>query len=154
IDGGVTNLHSWNNFQTGNHDDLGDWAQGPTPDAFDDRSGPGVLNSFTAVDKLNMNVIGWQLAPTSVVASGQTLTVSSGVTLSNVVVESGGTAVVASGGTAYGTVVSRGGQQIVSSGGHASVTVVDGGTELILAGGTAIGGFVLTGTEIVSGSAT
>ncbi len=154
IDGGVTNLHSWNNFVTGNHDDLGDWAQGATHDAFDDRSGPGVLNSMSLVDRINMDVIGWDVSATSSISSGQTFTVSSGVTISNFHVESGGTLIVVAGGTAYGTVVSSGAAQLVSSGGHASVTVLSGGTETILPGGAAISDFLLVGNEIVSGTAT
>src|SRR5882757_7425052 len=54
IDGGATNLHAWNNFATGNHDDLGDWAVNGSHDAFDDRTGPGVINSLTVVDRINM----------------------------------------------------------------------------------------------------
>ena len=154
IDGGVTNLRSWNNFATGNHDDLGDWAQDATHDAFDDRSGPGVLNSISLVDRINMDVIGWDVSATSSISSGQTFTVSSGVTISNFHVESGGTLIVVAGGTAYGTVVSSGAAQLVSSGGHASVTVLSGGTETILPGGAAISDFLLVGNEIVSGTAT
>ncbi len=50
-----------------------------------------MLNSLTTVDEINMAVIGWQVSASSIVSSGQTVTVSSGVTVSNVEVESGGT---------------------------------------------------------------
>ena len=43
IDGGVTDLNNWNNFQTGNGGDLGDWAPSAGNDAYDDNSNPGIV---------------------------------------------------------------------------------------------------------------
>ncbi len=154
IDGGATDLRNWNNFVTGNHDDLGDWAASGGLDAFNDQSGPGVLLPLSPVDKLNMNIVGYQLSASRIVSSGQIFSVSSGVTVSNVEVQNGGTLIVASGGTAYGTVVLTGGTEVISSGGHGSVTVLSNGMEIVRAGGMATGDFLLAGSAIVSGTAT
>jgi hypothetical protein len=59
IDGGATNLDSWNNFQTGNSGDLGDWAPSAGNDAFNDNSNPGVINALTSTDITLMNALGW-----------------------------------------------------------------------------------------------
>ena len=63
IDNGMTDLDNWNNFQTGNAGDLGDWAPSAGNDAFDDVAYPGVVNAFTATDLTLMNAIGWTSAP-------------------------------------------------------------------------------------------
>jgi hypothetical protein len=63
IDNGVTDLDNWNNFQTGNTGDLGDWAPSAGNDAFDDNGNPGVVNAVTATDLTLMNAIGWTSAP-------------------------------------------------------------------------------------------
>jgi len=60
IDGGVTDLNNWNNFQTGNGGDLGDWAPSAGNDAYDDNSNPGIVNSVTPTDLTLMAAIGWQ----------------------------------------------------------------------------------------------
>jgi hypothetical protein len=62
IDGGVTDLDNWNNFQTGNAGDLGDWAPNAGNDAFDDNIGPGVTDAVTGTDLALMNAIGWTSA--------------------------------------------------------------------------------------------
>ena len=80
IDGGVTNLNNWNNFQTGNHGDLGDWAPTAGNDAFNDNSNSGVVNSLTSVDVTLMNVIGWATSANSSISNGQTSTISAGAT--------------------------------------------------------------------------
>src|SRR5450631_578604 len=59
IDGGATNLDNWNNFQTGNSGDLGDWAPSAGNDAFNDNSSPGVINALTSTDTTLMNALGW-----------------------------------------------------------------------------------------------
>jgi hypothetical protein len=63
IDNGVTALDNWNNFQTGNGGDLGDWAPSAGNDAFDDNAYPGVVNALTATDVTLMNALGWTSAP-------------------------------------------------------------------------------------------
>ena len=60
IDSGATNLDNWNNFQTGDSGDLGDWAPSAGNDSFDDESNPGVINSLSSADFALMNAIGWQ----------------------------------------------------------------------------------------------
>ncbi|HTZ36916.1 MAG TPA: NF038122 family metalloprotease [Stellaceae bacterium] len=61
IDGGKTDLGTWNN-QTSNGD-LGDWyPAGPAPggdDAFNDYSYPGVVNELSSSDLTVMQAIGW-----------------------------------------------------------------------------------------------
>jgi hypothetical protein len=63
IDSGATNLDNWNNFQTGNTGDLGDWAPSAGNDAFDDVENPGVFDTFTAIDLTLMNALGWASSP-------------------------------------------------------------------------------------------
>jgi autotransporter passenger strand-loop-strand repeat protein len=151
IDGGQTNLNFWNNHVSGTPGDLGDWAPSAGNDSFLDISDPGVINPLTPVDRLNMNVIGWNLALTSVVSSGETLTVSSGVTTSDVDVQSGGIVLVEDGGIAYGTILSAGASQTVSGGGEASATVLSGGDETVLSGGvvTHTAKLVMLGSYVV-----
>ena len=61
INNGATNLGTWNNV-TGNGD-LGDWyPSGPAPngdDAFNDFSGPGVINEISPDDVTLMDALGW-----------------------------------------------------------------------------------------------
>jgi hypothetical protein len=59
VNGGATDLNNWNNFQTGNSGDLGDWAPSAGNDAFDDNSNSGVINSLSSADFTLMNAIGW-----------------------------------------------------------------------------------------------
>ena len=59
IDAGATNLDNWNNFQTGNGGDLGDWAPSAGNDAYNDNSNPGVINAVTSTDITLMNALGW-----------------------------------------------------------------------------------------------
>jgi hypothetical protein len=60
IDGGTTNLGTWNNVaQNG---DLGDWTSGPAPgghDAFNASGSPGVINTLSLNDITLMNVLGY-----------------------------------------------------------------------------------------------
>jgi hypothetical protein len=63
IDNGATNLDNWNNFQTGNMGDLGDWAPSAGNDAFDDVENPGVLDTLSATDLTLMNALGWTSSP-------------------------------------------------------------------------------------------
>jgi hypothetical protein len=75
VNGGQSNLDSWNNFQTGNSGDLGDWAPSAGNDAVDDNSNPGVINAFTATDITLMNALGWtsQSTTSQAPATGQAL---------------------------------------------------------------------------------
>jgi len=69
INGGITNLESWNNFQTGNDGDLADWAPSAGYDAFDDNSYPGVINQFSATDLTLMEALGWTTSTNGIVVS-------------------------------------------------------------------------------------
>jgi hypothetical protein len=71
IDGGQTNLASWNNIQI-TSGDLGDWAPNAGPsgvftyagaDAFLNNSPAGQINALTPTDVTLMAAIGWQVAP-------------------------------------------------------------------------------------------
>jgi hypothetical protein len=73
IDGGNSNLDNWNNFQTGNNGDLGDWAPSAGNDAFLDNTNPGVINAFTATDITLMNALGWTGAGTGTDPGGISL---------------------------------------------------------------------------------
>lgn len=75
VDNGVTHLLAFNNFQTGDQGDLGDWATANrTNDSFNDDSFNGVLNPVSRVDKTVMQAIGF-----SETAVSQALTVASAV---------------------------------------------------------------------------
>ncbi|SEC68013.1 protein of unknown function [Rhizobiales bacterium GAS188] len=63
VNSGLTNLDNWNNFQTGNSGDLGDWAPSAGNDAFNDNSSPGVINALTPTDVTLMGALGWASAP-------------------------------------------------------------------------------------------
>jgi FG-GAP-like repeat len=60
INGGATNLDSWNTSPTA---DLGDWAASAGNDAFDAFENPGVYDTLTATDLTLMNALGWASAP-------------------------------------------------------------------------------------------
>jgi hypothetical protein len=71
IDGGQTNLDSWNNAQI-KSGDLGDWAPhaGPSgilkyagPDAYLNNSLPGQINGLSQTDLTLMAALGWNVAP-------------------------------------------------------------------------------------------
>ncbi|HVH82577.1 MAG TPA: NF038122 family metalloprotease, partial [Stellaceae bacterium] len=62
VDNGQTSLDNWNNFQTGDNGDLGDWAASAGNDAFDDNANPGVINTLTQTDLTLMDALGWQVA--------------------------------------------------------------------------------------------
>ena len=63
INNGLTDLNNWNNFQTGNSGDLGDWAPTAGNDAFDDVENQGAFDTLTATDLTLMNALGWTSAP-------------------------------------------------------------------------------------------
>ncbi len=77
INNGVTDLNNWNNFQTGNDGDLGDWAPSAGNDAFDDNGNPGVINVISAADLTLMNALGWVTTPTPTPAPTPTPTPTS-----------------------------------------------------------------------------
>ena len=86
IDGGVTNLKSYNSTAGA---DLSDWASG-TNDACNAFTGTGVLNAFTAVDIQVMDVIGYNLVtvpkittPTSANINTVSATLGGNVTTDN-----------------------------------------------------------------------
>src|SRR5216684_4477709 len=90
IDGGNTNLDNWNNYQTGNNGDLGDWAPSAGFDAFNDNSNPGVINQVTSSDITLMRALGWQTIPPPVVtANNQTVAYNQQVSLSSIFTVSG-----------------------------------------------------------------
>jgi hypothetical protein len=75
IDGGVTHKLAFNNFQTGDQGDLGDWANANrVNDSFDDNSFNGVLNPLSSTDKILLQAIGFSETPAS-----QALTVAGAV---------------------------------------------------------------------------
>jgi hypothetical protein len=65
INNGATDLNNWNNFQTGDSGDLGDWAPSAGNDAFNDATNPGVVNSISQADLTLMNALGWRTSPAS-----------------------------------------------------------------------------------------
>jgi autotransporter passenger strand-loop-strand repeat protein len=78
-------------------------------DPFDEFYTPGsTLQSLTALDQTMIDMLGFGGGTTTIVSSGQTLTVSAGQTSTGITVESGGTLIVASGGTASGTTLNGG----------------------------------------------
>lgn len=80
------------------------------------------------------------------IGTGQTLTVGSGQTVSDVAVVSGGKLNVLSGGVAYATAVRNGGAEVVWSGGATTATVVSaGGAQTVYSGGVASGTTVQSG---------
>jgi hypothetical protein len=64
IDGGVTPLGYFNNYDTGDKGDLGDWAPHSTfVDSYNDEGSRGVLSPVSSVDKTLMGAIGWTEGP-------------------------------------------------------------------------------------------
>jgi len=132
IDGGVTRLLSFNNFQTGDQGDLGDWAPASRAnDSFNDDSFNGVLNPMSGTDKVLMQAIGF-----GETAASQALTVASAVPLL-----SAGAAVAA-----------------ISDGQDAYVAVLDSGAGVsawldgleALAKGDYLSGISLTGSPLIT----
>ena len=78
INGGTTNLGSWNNNP--NNGDLADWYGSNIPnggnDAFNDYSSPGVINAFSSSDITLMEALGWTTAEKNSIAA-PTLAISS-----------------------------------------------------------------------------
>ncbi|MBV9567290.1 MAG: VCBS repeat-containing protein [Hyphomicrobiales bacterium] len=64
INNGVSDLDNWNNFQTGNSGDLGDWAPTAGNDSFDDMENQGAFDTLTSTDITLMGALGWTSAPT------------------------------------------------------------------------------------------
>ena len=97
IDGGVTNLGTWNNNP--NNGDLGDWYGSPHPsgganDAANDYSSSGVINAFSASDITLMQALGYTVntgtaAPTIASFSPDSGTVGDGVTNATVLTLAG-----------------------------------------------------------------
>jgi hypothetical protein len=84
LDGGKTALAYFNNFQTGDTGDLGDWAPSTTTqDSFNDDGGPGAISPVTNVDKQVMASLGWTTTTAStslsVAAAVPTLSAASAV---------------------------------------------------------------------------
>jgi autotransporter passenger strand-loop-strand repeat protein len=148
VDGGKTNLGTWNNVSSAG--DLGDWVygQGPVPggyDAYGFDDGPdGKTGLLTTTDVTLMNVIGWNTNDLPVTSGGQEIVsegvtdwVASGQSASNFLVE-GGQQVVVSGGQAAGTVVSASGMQQIRNGGTArGAQIVMNGTQAVESSGVA-----------------
>ena len=63
IDNGASDLDNWNNFQTGNSGDLGDWAPSAGNDAYDDVENQGAFDTLSPADVTLMNALGWTGAP-------------------------------------------------------------------------------------------
>jgi hypothetical protein len=75
VDGGVTHQLAFNNFQTGDQGDLGDWATANrTNDSFNDDSFNGVINAMSGTDKTELQAIGF-----SETAASQALSVAGSV---------------------------------------------------------------------------
>jgi len=101
VDGGVTSLLAFNNYQTGDRGDLGDWATANrTADSFNDASYNGVLNPVSAVDKTELSAIGF-----SQTAASQALTVAAAVP---VLTAAAAVADIANGSDAYVRVADSG----------------------------------------------
>jgi len=135
INGGVTNLGTWNDHQSSG--DLGDWFSGsgagggPGPngnDAFDGVSNSGVINPLTSSDLTLMNVIGWDPSvPANEVINGETYFAASGQTASNLIVLSGGHLIVGTGGTVSGATISGGSLELESGASAGSAAFVFNG---------------------------
>ncbi|SEC39994.1 protein of unknown function [Rhizobiales bacterium GAS191] len=143
IDGGQTSLDSWNNFQTGNSGDLGDWAPSAGNDALNDNSRPGVINAFSSTDITLMNAIGWSNRPPLQVmlAPGSNSGVPGG-TITDVT-----TPVIVGTGLVGATIF-----LFVDGGASKSTTVAADGTWSIALGPLSFGGHSLVATEAASGT--
>ena len=89
------------------------------------------------------------------VASGATLSVTSGGSASGTQVTSGGAETLTSAGTAYGDVIAGGGYELVGSGAVTSDVTISGGTLEIASGGDAAGAITFVGsggTLIIDGA--
>lgn len=117
LDGGNTNLGTWNNYAP--NGDLGDWyPQGPAGnDAFNDDSSPGVINVMSGTDITLMEAIGYTTGSTSPPPSGPTITAVS---------ESPNSGVVNTG--AHVTITIAFNEAVTVSGGVPSLALNDGGT--------------------------
>ncbi len=138
IDGGATNLGTWNNV-TGSGLDYGDWVNngGPAPggnDAFNDQSGGGTLDALSTNDLVLMETLGWDLAfnPTAKIGDGETGYVGSNVPTVIASATAGG------GEVSNDLLVMSGGYLEVGAGGVASGTLVSGGTVQVDVGGSAV----------------
>jgi autotransporter passenger strand-loop-strand repeat protein len=150
IDGGFTALTSFG-VNSDPSDFLNSSPQAPS-DPFDETIAGSKL---TSIDLAMMDVLGFQVTPTS-------FTVSAGHTDSGIIVNSGDTEFVKSGGTSVAAYALSGGFEVVSAGGldrsarlrsgaeqdvfgSAKSVVVKGGTQIVAAGGVASGGTVSNG---------
>lgn len=169
VDGGATNLGTWNN-DAGAGYDFGDWCVSNFPD-FGDPDGDPIYNDaygaqeggvgpISEVDAELMNVLGWG---TRVVASGDVQTIHSGTTSTGLDVMSGGVIYVQSGAvvsnTTYtlargfddgvleaGTAGSAGGVGFIA-GLDMNATVAGGGVEYVQSGGQEVSATVLSGAH-------
>jgi hypothetical protein len=70
VNGGNTNLDSWNNYQNGNTGgDLGDWAASAGNDALDAFGNAGVINVFSQSDITLMGALGWTTTASGITVS-------------------------------------------------------------------------------------
>ena len=140
--GGATDLGDFNNFQTGDSGDLGDWASSVGNDSFLDESNAGVENPVTPRDIQLMEVLGYQLSSTPTVIAGQTFEIAAGETISGLNVLTGGILLIDVNGTAANATVSG----TENDSGTASKTLIaSGATENVMSGGTASGSTIQAG---------
>ncbi|HLH98031.1 MAG TPA: NF038122 family metalloprotease [Xanthobacteraceae bacterium] len=128
IDNGNTNLDNWNNYQTGNTGDLGDWAPSASNDAVDDNSNPGVINQFTASDVTLMKALGWtanvvtQTLPASLSGNENSPIALSGISIASAITGDTLTTTLA---VSHGTItIGTPGSAQVTGNGSNSVSVV------------------------------
>jgi autotransporter passenger strand-loop-strand repeat protein len=160
VNGGTTNLGTWNN--AAGQEDFGDWVVQNFPVNGDPEGDPVFNDAYgvqeggeTPVSETDielMNVLGWS---TDIVTSGNTLSVHGAQSLSGFDVMAGAEVVVQSGGRTSGFTYTNGkqfddgvlavgssggltGVSVIESGGHEVSAVMDGGgVEWIRAGGEA-----------------
>jgi autotransporter passenger strand-loop-strand repeat protein len=132
VNSGATDLGDFNNYQTGNDGDLGDWASDVGNDAYNDDSFNNVENPVTPRDIQVMEALGYQLAGNPVIVPGQTFEIAAGESFSNLTVSSGGLLLVDSGGVASGTkILSDGSESIAARGLDRGATVSGGGDQAV-----------------------
>jgi len=133
IDGGVTHMLAFNNFQTGDQGDLGDWATANrTNDSFNDDSFNGVINAMSGTDKIELQAIGF-----SETAASQALSVAGAVPQ---LTASAAVAAISSGQDAYVAVVDSGsgvsasldGLEALAKGQYLSGISLSGGSAITL----------------------
>lgn len=132
-DGGTTHQLAFNNFQTGDQGDLGDWAAANrTNDSFNDNSYNGVLNRMGSTDKAVLQAMGF-----TETAASQALTVASAVPQRSAAdavanISAGVDAYVAVVDSANGVSDSLDGLQALAKGQYLSSISVTGGSVISL----------------------